>query len=123
MLTGLEVRSPEGHRVTRRVLEAVPLEHEPYARLHILPTVIGPDDQPVPIEVPEPGLGRPVVYGPDHYRRVAEVYRLAEAGRLDPELDGKPRLAVMRTFGLPKRTAARHIAEARRLGVLPPKEG
>jgi hypothetical protein len=60
------------------------------------------------------GRGRPPLYGPEHFREVAEVYRSAFA------IGMPPTLAVAKRFTVTKSTAAKWIAKARALGLLPP---
>jgi hypothetical protein len=59
--------------------------------------------------------GRPPKYGPEHWQKVADVYRTAFAGkRLTPTR------AVARRFKVSQSAAAKWVAKCRDLGLLPP---
>lgn len=59
-------------------------------------------------------MGRPPLYGPDHYERVAEVYMAG--GR-------QPRQAVARQFGISPSQASKWIKKAEDMGFLQRAEG
>jgi hypothetical protein len=77
-----------------------------------------PDDELLLPLRPRRGGRRPT-YGPEHYRRVAEVYQEAWAAGLDPT----PAVMAwgMKTLkqSVTKTTAAKWAAKARQLGYLP----
>ena len=58
--------------------------------------------------------GRPSLYGPEHFARVVEVYlKTLSAG-------GNPTAEVARRFGVTRSAAAKWVARAREMGLLPP---
>jgi hypothetical protein len=58
--------------------------------------------------------GRPPEYGPEHYAEVADAYSAAHQSRRDP------RQAVAEHLHLSPSAAAKHVAKARKLGLLGP---
>lgn len=66
--------------------------------------------------LPDQQRGRPAVYGPEHWAKVATVYVEAAAAR------EKPTLAVQNAFGVSKTTAAKWVARARQDEWLAPAE-
>jgi hypothetical protein len=115
-VVGVQVRSAEDppHRLTRALRDAAPMQSDPSWSLGIGPADVARDG--TWSGFPGTRRGRPPKFGPGYYRKVASVYRQAQA-------DGRPpRLEVMKVFDLPERTAARHIAKARTMGLLRKKE-
>lgn len=62
-------------------------------------------------------VGRPVEYGPEHWPKVAEVYRDARAVGSE-----RPRMDVAKHFRVSPSAAAKWIARCRAEGLLPPTE-
>lgn len=63
----------------------------------------------------EPRRGRPRLYAPDHFARVAAVHQVAtQQGSRSPTLD------VARRWGVSRSAAAKWVARARAAGHLPP---
>ena len=121
VLSGVEVRCPHDppHNLTRRILASLPLvDSQPFAMVEIGEAIVADDGTwtEAPTEKAQGRTGRPKVYDTDHYREVANVYKLAIHDARSP------RKAVLNAFDDIKseRTAARHIAEARRIGFLGP---
>lgn len=104
------------HPMRREVRDAAPMQPRPDYVVGIGPVDVLPDGTLADLPDPEPVRGRPPKFTRDYYRQVANVYRLAVA-------EGRPpRQEVMKVFALPERTAARHIAKARTLGLLPKED-
>ena len=121
VLAGVEVRCPHDppHNLTRRILGSLPLvDLQPFAMVEVGEAIVADDGTwtGAPTERAQGRTGRPKVYDTDHYREVANVYKLAIYDKRNP------RAAVLKAFDDIKseRTAARHIAEARRIGFLGP---
>jgi hypothetical protein len=117
---GWDIHCPDDHKpphpLRREVRDAAPMQARPVWVVGIGPADVLPDGTLADVPDPEPVRGRPPKFTRDYYRQVANVFLLAVA-------DGRsPRLAVRKEFNLPERTAARHIAKARTLGLLPPPD-
>ncbi len=107
VLAALRVKALEHQAQYRGYIETVPMspEMEPH-RADLLGTPAFTDERPA--------RGRPVEHGPDHYVRVAEVYRAAElAGR-------PPTKAVADELHGSRSAAAKWVRKARDLGLLGP---
>ena len=121
---GVDVQAvPEGMRaVTAVALHSIPLGRlieKRRPKLGDVAIVVEPGGivwtgQEVTVSVTRRG-GRPPKYGPEHWQKVADVYREAFAGgRLTPTR------AVARRFKVSDSAAAKWVAKCRQLGLLPP---
>jgi hypothetical protein len=70
------------------------------------------------LEIVPAASGRPKLYPPDHFNRVAGVYlRAVRAGSRSPTLD------VAAAWGVSRSAAAKWVMKSRQMGAIPPGQG